>query len=476
MNYNRKTLEDLYSQVAGKPVAQRKHLDIWTEQDEKENTPQEEKQVEITIDKIHEALDNLSTSLEDPDELKKLYNRILNFKSYKHIKHSLTDKGYSDLIYKKFSNDVQRLIEDIPEKDRDAFLEYIQRPTEEQATLSDLNHTGNIFNSLAETGISKDTIMRIFQHTGQDEGGRGVGMGELALALLFGNLGAGGQKKRTSVASATSAFNAAKDAAKEQGVAYGEDKIKQRLKNYKEGDVMVPLDKAYVALQEVKKESVKGDLELNGEEFEIKGESASLGARADAIHKRRAKNTDAYLNSIGAKRKGKQYTLNGQVIGSNLGDFPTVIATAYKQLDNQSDRNSFIENFKQFISVSGEMGDAVEQGWDKVNIDMSDPYRIQRGISFLGFLQYALDEQFKYFMAHDVGRGGKDTGHYVLVGGTPLDMMIALSNTSVGFEAIAHSNLRPRIGFANNKMRRAAPVSSTNIEDNGTEEEEIEYI
>ena len=47
------------------------------------------------------------------------------------------------------------------------------------------------------------------RHTGQDEGGRGVGMGELALALIFKNLGAGGQKKRTNVEAAAAAKNLA---------------------------------------------------------------------------------------------------------------------------------------------------------------------------------------------------------------------------------------------------------------------------
>ena len=107
MNYSRRSLENLYSGIAGKPVTQRAHLSVFGEET---NTPEETREVEVTIENIHKALDNLATDIEDSSELKKLYNRILNFSSYKHIKRSLTDKGYSDLIYKKFSNDIHSKI------------------------------------------------------------------------------------------------------------------------------------------------------------------------------------------------------------------------------------------------------------------------------------------------------------------------------------------------------------------------------
>lgn len=460
MNYSRRSLENLYSGIAGKPVTQRAHLSVFGEET---NTPEETREVEVTIENIHKALDNLATDIEDSSELKKLYNRILNFSSYKHIKRSLTDKGYSDLIYKKFSNDVQRLIEDIPAADRSAFLEYIQKPTQQQIRFNNTNHTGNVFNLLAETGISKDTMSRIFQHTGQDEGGRGVGMGELAMALIFGNLGAGGQNKKSAVSAAEKVVASRKAELKAAGQKYGATSTDEALV------------KASENLKSIKGQAVKGDLELDGAEFEVKGEGASLGARPDAVHKRQSRNTIAYLNSIGVEVSGGRYTYDGQIIGRNLGDFPTVIATIYSRLKSQHERSLFEDNFKQFLATSGEMSAAINTGWDMINIDMTEPYSIQRGVSLLSFLEYAMEEEFKYFMAHDIGKAGKGTGQYVSVGGSPVQMMQALAPTNVGFEKIKASCLRPRIGFQKSYLDKSSPVTAAPVETAVGEEEE-EYV
>ena len=66
----------------------------------------------------------------------------------------------------------------------------------------------------------------------------------------------------------------------------------------------------------------------------------------------------------------------------------------------------------------------------------------------MSFFEYANEEQFKHFMAHDIGAaGGGDLGKYVYVSGKPLEMAEKLRNSGVKFEKIAYNKLRPRIGF-----------------------------
>ena len=66
----------------------------------------------------------------------------------------------------------------------------------------------------------------------------------------------------------------------------------------------------------------------------------------------------------------------------------------------------------------------------------------------MSFFEYANEEQFKHFMAHDIGAaGGGDLGKYVYVSGSPLEMAEKLRNSGVKFEKIAYNKLRPRIGF-----------------------------
>ena len=50
-----------------------------------ENSPQVEKAVEYTIDKIKELLDTMDINRADPEQLKKLYNRVQTFAGYRPI-------------------------------------------------------------------------------------------------------------------------------------------------------------------------------------------------------------------------------------------------------------------------------------------------------------------------------------------------------------------------------------------------------
>ena len=54
-----------------------------------ENSPQAEKAVEYTIDKIKDLLDSMDIDRTDPKQLKKLYNRVQTFAGYRPIKDTL---------------------------------------------------------------------------------------------------------------------------------------------------------------------------------------------------------------------------------------------------------------------------------------------------------------------------------------------------------------------------------------------------
>jgi len=159
---------------------------------------------------------NLINDLElDDDQVQKLFNRTKNFTTYRPIKKTLDRKNYNPIILKKFSKEIQDLIEDLPKNEVDNFIEYLQN-TDDKINFP-TNSTGNLFKTLAKTGVPDEVVSKIIYHTSQDEGKRGVGMGEVGMSLLFKNVG-----------SSTAG---------------------------------------------------KGDLSIDGEEFEIKGTPATLGEK-----------------------------------------------------------------------------------------------------------------------------------------------------------------------------------------------------
>ena len=191
-----KSLQQVYGESVRGNVPPRRHLRMLGE--EVEETSNNNVDISEIKEEIKQAIDSLS--LDDTKEAQKLLAQIYNFPTYKHVKRKLGAKGYNKLIFKRFSSDVQRLIEDIPPGSRDQFLAYLQ--SSENELVFPKNKRGGNLPDLIGDRLDYKLVDYIMRHTGQDEGGRGVGMGELALALIFKNLGAGGQKKQTNVAAA----------------------------------------------------------------------------------------------------------------------------------------------------------------------------------------------------------------------------------------------------------------------------------
>jgi len=414
-------LEKIYREQVKGNIPTRKHLEVLGE----ENTSQEKREIAVTREKIKDAIDRLDIDDADLKQMEKLYNRIISFPSYRNIKNTLSKKGYNPLILKKFSSDIQSLIEDLPEEDKIQFTDYLTSGN--QASFpSEL--TGDLYTILANSGVPRSAIEKIVKHTAQDEGGKGVGMGELALSLVFDNVESAGSAK----------MKAEKEA--EQRLVDAGWRPRMRRANY------TPEMKAAMADIAKAKEKVKGDLELNGEEFEIKGEGASLGPRPDAVHKSFGKTSDRFFKDYGLIVNGKKYVLNGNQVGNSLGEFPLALSETYKSVEPGREE-SFIQDVKRFLVDNARLEESANTVlFDR--IDFNDPKSIQRGISLMSFFEYANEEQFKHFMAHDIGAaGGGDLGKYVYVSGKPLEMAEKLRNSGVKFEKIAYNKLRPRIGF-----------------------------
>jgi hypothetical protein len=501
-----RSLEKIYSQQVRGNVAPRRHLRVLGEAVEEETAPD----INSLKAEIHQAIDGLK--LQDIKETQYLLNQIYNFPTYKNIKKSLSGKGYSPKIFKKFSNDVQQLLVSIPKEQRDHFIEYLNRPEAQINFPTTQIDEMNIFDIIGD-GLDRDLVASIMKHTGQDEGGRGVGMGELALALIFKDLSAGGQQRKGRVAEAEKALKAAKTA--NQQLKKGEGRL--LLTKNKVGDPGVKerievankaaekagtepeytdLDAAHVALSNAKQEKAKGDLEINGVEFEIKGEGATLGERPDKISNKHKGHTVASLAEMGKvanvefRESGDGYQV-GEDWVDGLNNFPIAISKAYEMIGpNPGKQKEFEDKFKAFLKESGELtttDTSYRQLQSKGLFDLSNPASIQNGIGLLNFIEYAEDEGFGHFMAHDFGTKGDNDGRYVFVSGNPLQMALGLLKSAnnpgkgVRFEKVNRHNLRPRIGFGNSyagmtptSVNVQQPVQETEEIDE-VEDEEIEY-
>ena len=318
--------------------------------------------------KISKAdLVNLINDLDlDDDQITKLFDRTKNFTTYRPIKKTLDRKNYNPIILKKFSKEIQDLIEDLPKNEVDDFIEYLQNidgkinfPT---------NSTGNLFKTLSKTGVPDEVVSKIIYHTSQDEGKRGVGMGEVGMSLLFKNVG-----------SSTSG---------------------------------------------------KGDLSIDGEEFEIKGTPATLGDKPYNL-----------LNAFNEKL-GK-YGLNYAKGQRGLNRLPYDIVDAYKKTE---DKEQLKADFKDILVNDNKLGSAAVDARFK-NIDFTDPESFNTEIGLMNFVRYAEKEGFNHFLVHDFGAKGPNTGKYIYVSGSPEEMANQLKANGVQFQTITPNVLRPRIGF-----------------------------
>jgi hypothetical protein len=316
----------------------------------------------------------------DEKQIQKMYHRISNFASYKPILKSLRASNYKESEVKRYSSEIQGLIEDLDPKETTQFIEYLSNP--EKQIEFPLKSEGNLFNIMPSDNVPSSVMKKIIAHTTQDEGKRGVGMGEMGMALVFKN---------------------------------------------------------------VTDSRGKGDLALNGEEFEIKGNGATLGEKPDAFPVDMSK-----LEPFGLRKVGKTYEVGeGEDISivGRLNKFAEALSITYQKTE---DKNGFKEALKDTLTNDVGHGEAINALFDK--IDLNNPETIQQEIALMNLYRYINKEQFKHFLAHDFGKAaGGNTGKYVYAGGSPEDIVNGVRK-SAKFEKISWNNCRPRIGFSNNYL------------------------
>jgi len=288
-----------------------------------ESQLQEEEETKITKNDLINLIKDLDL---DDKQITKLFNRTKNFTTYRPIKKTLDRKNYNPIILKKFSKEIQDLIEDLPKNEVDEFIKYLQDI--ENKSLFPSSTKGNLFKALSKTGVPDEVVSKIVYHTSQDEGKRGVGMGEVGMSLLFKNVG-----------SSTSG---------------------------------------------------KGDLSIDGEEFEIKGEGATLGEKPAGFPIDMNK-----LEPFGLTRDAKGYQAGDKKITNN-NQFAFALAEAYKQTEDK-------EGFKEAVrdSLTNDVGLGIGVNALFNDIDFTDPSSIQTNITLMNFVRYAYKEGFNHFLAHD---------------------------------------------------------------------------
>ena len=311
-----------------------------------------------------DIIDYISNAKLDDRQIVKLYQRVTNFGNYRSIRDKVRQKGYGDKIYKQYSQQIQSIIEDLPVADSKKFSEYLQKGG---AKFSIDSRGGNIIDDISsQTNLPTNVVKAVFRHTAQDEKKRGVGMGELALILLFDN-----------VTNATG----------------------------------------------------KGDLAIDGKEFEVKGQGAKLGPNLRPLGNQAFIQAFSEFGVEGTSKpsyKGTPYLL--QNINQLLVDL-------YKDHGQKVvDKLNGIINSLGLESLQSS--------------DFRDGPTLNRAIGIKHFLAYQKDEGFQHFMIHDFGaKGGGDTGKFAFVSGSPKSMAKSLMNSDANFQKITPTRFGPRIGI-----------------------------
>ena len=191
----------------------------------------------------------------------------------------------------------------------------------------------------------------------------------------------------------------------------------------------------------------KGDLALNGEEFEIKGNGATLGEKPAAFPVDMAK-----LEPFGIKLVGTKYEIGegeDMEIVPNKNKFALALSLTHK---NTEDKKGFESALKDTLTNDVGHGEAVNALFDKISFD--DPQTIQQEIALMNLYRYVNKEQFKHFLAHDFGVSG-GSGRYIYAGGSPEEIVNSLRGLAK-FDKLSWNDCRPRIGFKTSYLEEEA--------------------
>jgi len=367
------------------------------------------------------------------EQLRDLIQDAINSQCKKPLRKALSDKKWvfdkkgniDHQLLDRYENEILLLTKGVSQEDRKKWIYYLNRPEIHIKFEPTRGAIGNLFSDLKASELPNTIISNIMFHTGKDQGGRGIGAGEFGMSLVFSNITA----------------------------ATG-----------------------------------KGDLDLNGNEFEIKGQNATLGKRPDELNVINLDKFADYIDEIDDElggednvdiknvevsdeeynkliygkferdklTKGKPDPKKGKktvslIVYKNKDyqpkDFALILSDIYNNTLNKEDfKDAFKDTILELETVAKEKhAEAVEEFFDE--IDFSTASGVQNGIALLNFYRYLLKEEFGYFLAHDIGADGKGKGDYIYAEGDPMSMTKELLAAGATFQPIAPNNMRPRIGF-----------------------------
>ena len=325
-------------------------------------------------------------------EINAFLNRGCAFRLYKPLKQLLLKKGFKNANLKPYSSQLRDLTEKTSTEERKIFNEYIK---DESKQINFPTKTrGNLRDEMKKSGLPDSIVTKLITHTAQDEGKKGVGMGELALAIVFKNI------------------------------------------------TDAPGD--------------RGDLGFDGEQFEIKAQSATLGAKPEGF--KASLDTVKKFERYGLKREqvpnkkgtgtSTKLTFGGEAY--KLNQFTDVLPLAYQATKDKEGLKTLVK--EMLLNDAKHLPEAVE--YAVKDMDLSDAQSIQSIIAKIHFYNYVVsneeNKRFTHFLAHDMGKKQNiiiGDGEYIYVSGTPGEMADKLMEAGATFEKTSFNNMRPRIGF-----------------------------
>ena len=307
----------------------------------------------------------------------------------------------------EYTEQILKLSKNLTQQDQREWVNYLNNPEIHVPFKPTRGTTGNLLDDLEKSGLPKQLLLNLMSHTGRDSGGKGVGAGEFGMSLVFSNI------------------------------------------------------KASVGA---------GDLSLEGAEFEIKGQNATLGKRPDEVNAlsldklaefvdvlddelgdnnvrlRYSKERAPYADpKKGLKKPANMLTYKGKLFPP--AEFARIISDIYNATPNKEEfKQAFREATLEIEKAAKQMhAEAIEQFWEKMKFDTEN--EVQNSIALLNFYRYILKEGFTKFLAHDIGAGGKGVGNYIYAEGNPMEMTLMLMKAGATFQAVKPTNMKPRIGF-----------------------------
>jgi hypothetical protein len=395
-------------------------------EEEEENTDdiEDKKSIDIDCDDVdeEELSNNLKKSFPNysEEEIQDIVRNAINQQCKIPVNKAIQSKDW--VINKKgkidnkqldeYTEQILSLSKNLSQQDQKMWVNYLNNPKTHIPFKPTIGSIGNLLDDLSQSKLPQQLLLNLMSHTGRDSGGKGVGAGEFGMSLIFSNI------------------------------------------------------KASIGA---------GDLSLDGEEFEIKGQNATLGKRPDEVNALALDKLAEFIDELDdnlmdddnvelkpvnvidqeddiklqfSKPKGARTNV---LIYKNREykhtEFAAIISDIYKRTPNKEEfKQAFKESIGEIEKAAKQMhAEAVEQFWPQMKFDTSKD--VQDSIALLNFYRYILKEGFTKFLAHDIGAGGKGIGNYVYAEGNAMDMTLMLMEAGATFQAVKPTNMKPRIGF-----------------------------